>query len=230
MAIIDWLGGFMKETMLWFHQVTGSYGVAIILLTLLIRLVLAPLTFSQARSMVALKELQPKMKALQERYKDNPQEYQRRVMELYREQRVNPFGGCLPTLLQIPFMWALFRMLQHFQFNSPFLVWNLSQKDPYYILPALVGLTTWIQMQMTTNTADPQQRTMTTIMPIFLGWLTVGFPAGLGLYWLVSNLFSIGQQYIINKRYGLGTAGSGQGAVAASGREEKGRKGRSERP
>ena len=227
MAIIDWLGSLMKDTLLWFHQVTGSYGLAIILLTVLIRLVLAPLTFSQARSMLALKELQPKMRELQEKFKDRPQEYQRRVMELYREYKVNPFGGCVPTLLQIPFMWALFRMLQQFQFNSPFLVWNLSQKDPYFILPALVGLTTWWQMQMTTTATDPSQRTMTMVMPVFIGWLTVSFPSGLALYWLTSNLFSIAQQYLINRQLAAATPAAGQKAAEASGGEGK-RKGRSE--
>ena len=165
-----------------FYDLSGSYGVAIILLTLAIRFVLAPLTFSQSKSMEAMKRMQPEMQALQERYKDKPEEYQRKVMELYKENKVNPLGGCLPMVVQLPFLWAT----------------SLSAPDPLYILPVLSAVTTYLQMIMTS--ADASQKSMMYIMPVFIGYISINFPAGLVIYWVVSNLFSMGQQYVIAQR------------------------------
>jgi YidC/Oxa1 family membrane protein insertase len=182
-----------------FYNVSGSYGLAIILLTVTIRLVLAPLTLSQSKSMEAMKTLQPKMNALQQKYKDDPEEYQRRVMELYKEHNINPLSGCLPMLIQLPFLWALFAVLRNYDFGTGFLwLTSLSEPDPLYILPVLSALTTYIQMMMTS--ADASQKSMMLIMPIFIGYISISFPAGLVLYWVVSNLFSMGQQYLIARR------------------------------
>jgi YidC/Oxa1 family membrane protein insertase len=189
----------LRWLLTFFYDVSGSYGIAIILLTVAIRLVLAPLTFSQSKSMEAMKALQPEMNALQQKYKDNPEEYQRRVMELYKEHKVNPLSGCLPMLIQLPFLWALFSVLRNFDFGTGFLwLTSLSEPDPYYILPVASALTTYTQMIMTS--ADASQKSMMLIMPIFIGYISISFPAGLVLYWVVSNLFSMGQQYLIARR------------------------------
>jgi len=182
-----------------FYDLSGSYGLAIILLTLAIRIILAPLTFSQSKSMEAMKALQPEMQELQERYKDKPEEYQRKVMELYQKHKVNPLGGCLPMLIQLPFLWALFAVLREFDFGTGFLwLTSLSAPDPLYILPVLSAVTTYLQMVMTS--ADASQKTMMFIMPAFIGYISINFPAGLVIYWVVSNIFSMAQQYIIAQR------------------------------
>lgn len=195
--------GVLKTALEWmlrfFYDLSGSYGMAIILLTLAIRFILAPLTFSQSKSMEAMKALQPEMQALQERYKDKPEEYQRKVMELYQEHKVNPLGGCLPMLVQLPFLWALFAVLREFDFGTGFLwLTSLSEPDPLYVLPVLSAITTYIQMVMTS--ADASQKTMMFIMPVFIGYISISFPAGLVIYWVVSNLFSMAQQYVIARR------------------------------
>lgn len=209
MGLIAWLGQILNQILTFFAQVTGSYGVAIILLTLAIRGAMYPLTVKQVRSMAVMKELQPQMKQLQERYKDNPQEYQKRMMELYREKKVNPLGGCLPLLVQLPFLWALFGILREFPEDFPvspiFLGMDLSIPDPYYILPILSGVTTYIQMNMTMT--DPSQRAMMMIMPVVIAWISITFPAGLVLYWVTSNVFSIGQQYLIMRDSAAGKGG-----------------------
>ena len=186
---------------------TGSYGIAIILLTLLIRLVLFPLTLSQTKSMAAMRVLQPKMKELQEKYKDKPEEYQKRTMELYREHKVNPLGGCLPMLVQLPFLWAFFRVLQDISAGESAIflgLWDLSVPDPFYIFPIIAALTTFLQIRQTST--DAAGKGMMYIMPGMIGVFSVSFPAGLVLYWIVSNVFSIGQQAYINKQYPMNTA------------------------
>lgn len=217
MAVIGFLGDVMKQTLVLLYNFTGSHGLSIIILTLLIRLILLPLMMSQTRSMVAMKELQPKMKALQEKYKDKPQEYQQKMMQLYKEHNFNPLAGCLPLLIQLPFLWALFAVLRDFPkgipleafthpFTSQFLLWDLSVKDPYYILPIISGATTYFQMSQTAT--DPSQKSMLIFMPLFITWISVSFPAGLVLYWVVGNLFSIGQQYWVTRKTGLRQGGS----------------------
>lgn len=214
MGIIEFLADVLRGVLVWLAGATNSSGLAIILLTFGIRLVLYPLTLSQTRSMVAMRALQPKMQELQRKYKDKPQEYQKRMMELYKEHGVNPLGGCLPMLVQLPFLWALFWVLREFPegLDPHFLVWNLAEaaSEPLFILPALAGLTTYIQMTMTTG-SDQSQKVMMTIMPIFIGWLSISFPAGLVLYWTVSNVFSIGQQYLVNKQMAAGSPGGAKG-------------------
>lgn len=198
--MIEFFEGILLQLLIFFADLTKSSGMGIILLTIAIRLALYPLTLSQSKSLAVMRELQPKMQELQKKYKDKPQEYQQKVMELYREHKVNPLGGCLPVLIQLPFLWALFRVLQNFPLEQrQFLIWDLSTADPLYILPILSGLSTYAQM-MLTATGDPSQRAMMVIMPLFLTWISTQFPAGLVLYWTVSNVFSIGQQYFINKQ------------------------------
>lgn len=217
MGVIGFLGNFIRQTLVLLFNITGNHGIAIIILTVLIRLVLLPLTLSQTKSMAAMKELQPKMQALQERYKDKPEEYQQKMMELYKEHGVNPLAGCLPLLVQLPFLWALFAVLRDFPagiaaeaftrpFSAQFLLWDLAAKDSLYVLPILSGLTTY--WQMSTTATDPSQKTMLIFMPLFITWISLSFPAGLVLYWVVGNLFSIGQQYWIARQPGLRQGGS----------------------
>jgi YidC/Oxa1 family membrane protein insertase len=196
---VGWLKGILTLLLKNFYSFTGSYGIAIILLTTLVRLILYPLTLSQTKSMAGLREIQPKMQELQAKFKDKPEEYQRKVMELYKEHNFNPFGGCLPMLLQLPIMFALFFVLKEFNFSGASFLWikNLGGPDPTYILPILTGVTTYFQMKMTPT--DPSQKAMMTIMPIFIGWISKSFPAGLALYWVVGNLLAIAQQWWINR-------------------------------
>lgn len=189
------------EIIQFFHSFTGNYGWAIILLTTLVQVALYPLTASQMKSAADLKKIQPKLKEIQERYKDRPDELQRRMMELYREHNFNPFGGCLPLLLQLPIIWALFATLNHFPYRgTPAFLWipTLAKPDPLWILPILSGVTTYWQMAM--GPIDPSQRAMLIFMPVFMAWVTLRFPAGLALYWVVGNVVRIGQQYLMNKQ------------------------------
>lgn len=182
-----------------FFRLTNNHGLAIVLLTILIRLILVPLTVSQFKSMARLQQIQPKLKELEAKYKSQPEEYQKRVMELYKENKINPMGGCLPLLLQLPVLWALFSVLRKYEFTTGFLwISDLTAPDPIYILPILSGLTTFLH-QAQTSGGDQSQRAMLLIMPIFIGYLSLNFPAGLVLYWVASNVFSIIQQFLISK-------------------------------
>lgn len=190
------LTNLMRMALEYLYKVSGNYGLAIIALTLVIRVILYPFTWKQTESMEKMKALQPKLKELQEKYKDDQQEYQKRVMELYRVSKVNPLGGCLPLLLQLPFIWALFSALRTYSFAAEPFLWlqNLSKPDPMYILPALAGITTYIQGIMVST--DPSQKVMNFIGPFFMAWITIGLPSGIGIYFVVTNIFSIFQQYI----------------------------------
>lgn len=200
--------GYITSALAWVLQyiseAVGSYGLGIIIVTFLLRLVLYPLTVSQAKSMAKLKKIQPELEEIQKKYKDKPEEYQKRTVELYRKHGVNPLGGCLPLLLQLPILWAFFPILRELPTSdiTKFMgIWELSQvaKDPLYILPILSGVTTWLQSKVT-STGDSSQSAMLVVMPIMIGFMSAQFPAGLVLYWITSNLFSIGQQLWINKK------------------------------
>lgn len=201
--LFGWLPAGIGAILEFLARSTGSAGIAIILLTILIRLALYPLTLKQTRSMLAMRELQPQLKEIQEKYKDNPQEYQKRTLQLYQEKGVNPFSGCLPLFIQLPFLWSLFAVLRDFDFESvvgsgQFLIWDMAAPDPWLILPILSGVTTYFMSAMTM--VDQSQKTLNYIMPIFIAVISRGFASGLVLYWVVSNIFSIGQQYWLTKR------------------------------
>ncbi|HHT37089.1 MAG: YidC/Oxa1 family membrane protein insertase [Candidatus Wallacebacter cryptica] len=180
---------------------SNSYGIAIILVTILIRLVLLPLTFKQAKNMQLMKEIQPKLEELQKKYKDNPQELQNRTMKLYQDYKYNPFSGCLPLLVQLPILWAFFAVLRDLPQSdlAQFFYLNLTEPDPYYILPLLSVLTQFINVWQTS--AGSQQRGMLMFMPLFIGWISTRLPAGLVLYWVVGNIFTILQQAWISKKF-----------------------------
>ncbi len=186
------------------HSLIGNWGWAIIATTLIIRVILFPLTYKGMVSMTKMKELAPKIKELQKKYKGEPQKLNAHTMELYKKHGANPMGGCLPMILQIPIFFALYRVLQNSAElqSAPWILWihDLSIKDPYYILPVLMGITMFLQQHITPNTIqDPTQAKIMKYLPVIFTFFFMTFPAGLTLYWFVNNLFSIAQQYYINK-------------------------------
>lgn len=201
----------------WLYQLSAavglpSYAVAIVLLTVLIKIILYPLTRAQMRSMIGLQQLQPEIRKIQEKYKDK-QEQQQKIMELYREKKVNPMAGCLPMLIQLPILIALYRALYTFKYAVPahaglFWIPSLSHTDPLYILPVLAGITTYIQSKLTMpktagggqTGAESTQKVMLIVMPLFIAWISIKLPAGLALYWVTFNVMGSIQQYFINKQ------------------------------
>jgi YidC/Oxa1 family membrane protein insertase len=180
-----------------------NYGVAIILLTVLVKVVFYPLSLKSMRSMKAMQALQPQLNALRSKYKSDPQRYQREQMEIFRKHGVNPMGGCLPMVVQIPIFYALYLTLQYsveLQ-GAPFLLWinDLSKKDPYYVLPILMGVSMLVQQKMTPTVGDPRQAQIMLIMPVVFTFMFLEFPTGLVLYWLVNNCLTILQQYLIDR-------------------------------
>jgi YidC/Oxa1 family membrane protein insertase len=191
------------------HKYIPNWGFGIILLTLLIKIIFFPLTYSSMKSMAKMQELQPKIKALRAKYKKAKQDIAQRrqmneeMMKLYKEHGINPAGGCLPILVQIPVFWGFFRMLVvAIEFRqSPFILWikDLSVHDPYYVTPLLMGATQFISQKMTPTSADPAQARMMLIMPVVMTVFFMNFQSGLVLYWLTNNCLQIGQQYIMNR-------------------------------
>ena len=207
------LFGFIAEILLKaiksIHNVIPNWGLCIIILTFITKILFFPLTYSSTRSMSKMQDLQPKIKALRAKYKKAKQDIgQRRkmneeIMKLYKEHGVNPAGGCLPMLIQLPIFWGFFRLLMiSIEFrHSPFMLWitDLSVKDPYYVTPILMGITQFINQKMTPTSADPTQQRMMLIMPVVMTIFFMNFQSGLVLYWLTSNILQIGQQYIFNR-------------------------------
>jgi YidC/Oxa1 family membrane protein insertase len=199
-----------------FYRFTHNYGVAIILLTLLIKILFWPLTHKSYVSMQAMKKLQPKMAKIKEKYKDDKEKMNQEVMQLYRTYKVNTLGGCLPMVLQIPVFFALYRVLYSSiaMRHAPFFLWinDLSAPDrlhvgfniPYLgglpVLTILMGVSMFLQQKMSPTSVDPRQEKMMLMMPVVFTVFFVNFPSGLVLYWLVNNVLSIGQQYYINKK------------------------------
>ncbi len=190
----------------WIHGVVGNYGVAIILLTVGIRVVLFPLMHTSTVSMRKMQKVQPKVKEIQGKYKKKKNDPQARakmnqeMMELYKEEGVNPMGGCLPLLVQLPILWALYKLFLHAieLRHEPFFLWiqDLSAKDPYYITPILMTATMWLQQRLAPTAGDPQQQRIMRMMPFVFGIMFLQFPSGLVLYWLTNNVLTIIQQEI----------------------------------
>lgn len=183
-----------------------SYGLAIILFTIVIKTVLYPLTVKQMRSLKMTQLLQPKVKEIQDKYSKDQQKAQQLIMELYKENGANPLAGCLPILLQMPIFIALFNALRDFKYINPEhaqFLWipTLSHKDPYFILPILAAAATFTQQKLsTTNPQDPTQKSMLYVMPVMFGWFASTVPAGLALYWVIFSVVGTVQQYFINKQ------------------------------
>lgn len=185
------------------HDYVGNWGWTIVFVTILIKLVLFPLSHKGMVSMNRLKELAPKVKAIQEKYKNDKQKASMHMMELYKKEGANPMGGCLPIILQIPVFFAIYRVLLNSieLKGAEWMLWidDLGAMDPYFVLPILMGATMYFQQKITPNTmADPMQQKMFQLLPVVFTFFFLWFPAGLTLYWFVNNLFTIGQQYYVN--------------------------------
>jgi len=188
----------------WFHSLIGNWGVAIILLTVLVKAVFFKLSAASYRSMAKMRAAAPQLQRLKETYGDDRQRMSQEMMNLYKKEKINPLGGCLPILVQMPVFialyWVLYESVQLRQ--APFFLWihDLSAMDPYFILPILMGISMMVQMSLNPTPPDPIQAKVMKLMPIIFTVFFLWFPAGLVLYWLVNNLLSITQQWIITKQ------------------------------
>lgn len=212
------------------YEYTHNYGVAIILLTLGIKLLFVPLQYKSYKSMQGMQTIQPKVLALQEKFKDNKEKLNQELMKLYKEHKVNPVGGCLPMVLQMPVFVALFNILYMTidLRQAPFMLWiaDLSAQDPYYVLPVLMGISMVVQQKIMPTTMDPTQAKMMMILPVGLTFLFVTFPAGLVLYWVTNNVLTVTQQfvtdrYILKKPRGGTTDNAPKGSAPGSESKKK---------
>ncbi|MED7819159.1 MULTISPECIES: membrane protein insertase YidC [unclassified Francisella] len=200
---------FFSEIIFWvmshIHALVGNWGLSIILVTVLIKLIFYPLSAKSYRSMAKMRMLQPRIKRLQEIYKDDRQALGKKMMEMYKEEKVNPLGGCLPMVIQIPIFISLYWvLLESVELrHAPFIFWihDLSMKDPYFVLPVLMGISMFLQQRLSPAPADPMQAKIMMFLPVIFTFLFASFPSGLVLYWLTNNLISILQQWFITKRY-----------------------------
>jgi YidC/Oxa1 family membrane protein insertase len=224
-----WFEWFMRPIfglLQWLFHATGNFGVAIICLTFIVRLLMFPIADKQFRSMAGMRKVQPKMKALQERYKDDKPRLQQEMLKLYQEEKINPAAGCLPILLQVPVFYALYKVLMVSveMRHQPFVLWikDLSAPDPMHILnlfgllnftppsflaigplALLLGITMWLQFKLNPQQMDPTQQQIFAIMPWVLMFVMAPFAAGLLVYWVTSNILTIAQQWWLYKRYDL---------------------------
>lgn len=187
----------------WVYAVVGNWGWAILIVTLLIKLAFFPLSAASYRSMAKMKQIMPRMKQLQDRYKDDKVKLNQAMMELYKTEKVNPMGGCLPILVQMPVFMALYYVLQSVveMRNAPWALWihDLSSPDPYFALPLIMGATMLIQTKLNPAPADPMQAKVMMLMPIMFTVMFLFFPSGLVLYWVLNNILSIAQQWYITR-------------------------------
>jgi YidC/Oxa1 family membrane protein insertase len=188
------------------YEFTHNYGVTIILLTMLIKLMFVPLQYKSYKSMKQMQVIQPKVLAIQNKFKDDRERLNKELIKLYKDHRVNPVGGCLPMVLQMPVFVALFNILYMTidLRQAPFMLWikDLSVQDPYYVLPIIMGATMVIQQKITPTTMDPTQAKIMLFLPVFMTFLFVNFPAGLVLYWLTNNTLTITQQVVTERLFG----------------------------
>lgn len=186
------------------HSFVGNWGISIILLTLVVKLAFFKLSATSYKSMARMRKLQPKMQALKERYADDKQAFSQEMMRLYQKEKVNPLGGCLPILVQMPVFIALYWvLLESVELrHAPFFGWiqDLSDKDPWFILPLIMGASMWLQMRLNPTPPDPTQAKVMQMMPIIFTFMFMWFPAGLVLYWSVNNILSMTQQWIITRK------------------------------
>lgn len=192
------------------HKVLGNWGWTIIVLTIMIKLAFFPLSAASYRSMAKMKQVTPKMQSIRERFKSDPQKMNQAMMELYKTEKINPLGGCLPIVVQIPVFislyWVLLASVE--MRNAPWLGWihDLAAPDPFYILPVLMAVSMFIQTKLNPTPADPMQAKVMMFMPILFSVMFFFFPSGLVLYWVVNNVISILQQWVITKKMGGGKA------------------------
>jgi YidC/Oxa1 family membrane protein insertase len=209
---MEWLGVPILKLMNWLYGYVSNYGLVIIILTVLSKILFYPLTLKSIKSMKAMQALQPQINALRSKYRSEPRKLQEETMALYRKHRVNPMGGCLPMIAQVPIFYALYLALSvsvELQ-NAPFLclgrafgvdLWicDLASYDPTYILPVLMGISMFVQQKMTPTMGDPRQARMMLVMPFIFTFMFLNLPSGLVLYWFVSNLLQILQQWWMDR-------------------------------
>jgi YidC/Oxa1 family membrane protein insertase len=225
---MDWLGVPILRLLNWVNHYVGNYGLAIILLTVISKVLFYPLTVKSMRSMKAMQTLAPQVNALRSKYKSDPQRLQQETLELYRKHHVNPMGGCLPMVAQIPIFYALYLALSvsvDLQ-GAPFLcfgrafgveLWicDLASQDPTYVLPILMGITMFVQQKMTPAAGDPRQAKMMLVMPFVFTFMFLNLPSGLVLYWTVSNVLQVLQQWYMDRSKGAGAAREAKSAARA---------------
>ncbi|OGP75839.1 MAG: hypothetical protein A2V86_03830 [Deltaproteobacteria bacterium RBG_16_49_23] len=198
----------VAKPLLWFlkltNTVTKNFGIDIIILSILIKIIFLPLTQISMKSMKEMQKVQPEMNRLKEQFKNDKARVQQELMLLYKRRKINPMSGCLPMVIQIPVFIALYNALQNSieMRHAPFILWimDLSAKDPIYITPIIMGATMVLQQKMTPTAADPAQAKIFMLMPIMFTFLFLNFPSGLVLYWMVTNILSIAHQYYMNKK------------------------------
>ena len=199
-----WLAIPLFALLDWLHGLVGNWGLAIIMLTIVVKAVLYPLSAAGYKSMANMRRVAPQMKKIQERYANDRERLSKEMMGLYKKEGANPLGGCLPMLLPMPIFIALYWVL----FESvelrlaPFMFWieDLAQMDPYFVLPLLMGASTYYMQSLNPQVGDPMQQKMMKMMPIMFTVLFLFFPAGLVLYWLVNNVLSIAQQQFVYRQ------------------------------
>ena len=211
-GFFDFIAKPLSQFLGFLHTYVGNYGVAIIILTIMIKALFWPLSHKSYKSMEQMKKLQPMMAKIREKYADDREKMNAEIMQLYKTYKVNPAGGCLPMLMQIPVFFALYQALlgaielRHAAFipHLPFtdMVWlaDLSAKDPYYITPLIMGATMFLQQRMSPPMGDPMQAKIMMFMPVIFTFLFLNFPSGLVVYWLVNNVLSIGQQWLMIRK------------------------------
>jgi len=197
---VGWLSSIMVQLMDSLFRLTGSYGAAILLMTLLLRVVLFPLTAASTRSTVKMQGLQAEQKEIQRKYKKDPEQANRATMELFKKHKVNPWMGCLAMLIQLPIILGFIAALRTYEFSgNPGFLWipHLGQVDPYYVLPVLAAVATYVQSKLTTPATDSSMQMMTYAFPVLVLVMGVRFPAAFTLYWAASSGFAILERYLI---------------------------------
>jgi YidC/Oxa1 family membrane protein insertase len=199
-----WIAKPLFQFLNFIYGLLGSWGWSIIALTVIIKLVFFPLSAASYRSMAKMRKFGPEMQRMKELYGDDRQKMSQEMMKLYQKEKINPLGGCLPILVQMPVFIALYWVLMESVElrHTPFLGWidDLSVKDPYFILPLIMGITMWVQQKLNPTPPDPTQARIMQMMPFVFTFMFLWFPAGLVLYWVVNNTLSIAQQYVITKQ------------------------------
>ncbi|WP_246333873.1 YidC/Oxa1 family membrane protein insertase [Thermoactinomyces mirandus] len=186
----------------WFKDFLGNYGWSILVLTFIIRLIIFPLNLKQQKSTRRMQEIQPEMMKIRKKYEKNPEKMQEETMKLFQKHNINPMAGCLPLLIQIPILFAFYQAImgnEHIA-QSSFLYMQLGSPDPYFILPVLAAVTTYIQLIVTGAQSNPQMKVMLWVMPAMIFFLAYQFPSALSLYWVFGNIFSIGQSFFFSRQ------------------------------
>ena len=198
------LGELALSTLNYIYKITGNYGWAIVIISVILNIIFFPLSKKSFKSANAMKSVQEDVKRVQLKYKSDPKKMNTEIWALYKSKGVNPFGGCLPMLVQLPIFWALFTMLRNaYELRgAPFMFWvtDLSAKDPYYVLPILMGAGMYFQQKMTTSASDPTQKQMMILMPVIFTIMFMGFPSGLVIYWLTNSIVTVVEQWLVLKK------------------------------